>query len=179
MAKVYLDMDGVLADFFGAWEEIIGGSYKEVKSAEQFSEVANKLIKGTDFFYNLKAFDHAKQLVHIVQDIFNVKPCILSTPLLGDISHTVDMKTKWLKDNIGLENLDELIFTHDKHAYADNNILIDDYLPNLTRWAKTGGIAIKYKANSNKYKFEDLIKTMSNAKILTDIGMRGQVLFIR
>lgn len=179
MAKVYLDMDGVLADFFGRWEEIIGCSYKEINSAEQFSIAADKFIKGTDFFYTLKPFDHSKSLTEIVFQIFGTKPNILSAPIAGDVEHTIQMKTKWLNDNIGEDKIGDKIFTHDKHIYANGNILIDDYLPNLVKWAKNGGIGIKYKANSNKYKFEDLIKAIENAKTISDMDMKGQIIFLR
>lgn len=179
MTKVYLDMDGVLADFFGRWEEIIGCSYKEINSAEQFSIAADKFIKGTDFFYTLKPFDHAKSLTSMIKEIFSSKPNILSAPIAGDVEHTVKMKTKWLNENIGEDQIGEKIFTHDKHIYANGNILIDDYLPNLVKWAKNGGIGIKYKANSNKYEFSDLFKAINNAKTISDLGMKGQIIFLR
>lgn len=177
--QVFLDMDGVLADFFGRWEEVIGCSYKEINSAEQFAIAADKFIKGTDFFYTLQPFDHAKQLTQKIKEIFSIKPNILSAPIAGDIEHTIEMKTKWLSDNIGLENINERLFTHEKHIYANNNILIDDYLPNLVKWAKNGGIGIKYKANSNKYNFEDLISSIKQAKNISEMGMKGHVIFLR
>lgn len=176
--QVFLDMDGVLADFFGRWESIIGCSYKTFSSAEDFAKAADKFIKGTNFFYTLNPFDDSKKLTLNIKEIFNDLPNILSAPIAGDVENTISMKNFWLDEHIGEENINERIFTHDKHLYAKNNILIDDYLPNLVKWAKNGGIGIKYKANSNKYNFEDLIISIKQAKNISEMGMTGQVIFL-
>lgn len=110
MAKVYLDMDGVLADFFGRWEEIIGCSYKEINSAEQFSIAADKFIKGTDFFYTLKPFDHSKSLTEIVFQIFGNKPNILiehqlfSIKQISPYGELVNLVFNLKKDNLDFKD---------------------------------------------------------------------------
>ncbi|SVD41776.1 uncharacterized protein METZ01_LOCUS394630, partial [marine metagenome] len=51
---VYLDMDGVLADFFSEWAKLAGiksGNYKDIPPAN-VDPTLNKMI-GTDFFAKL------------------------------------------------------------------------------------------------------------------------------
>lgn len=180
MSKIYLDMDGVLANFFKKWEDVIGTSYKNIKSQDEFIKLSDKHIKGTNFFLELEPFEHAFQLVENVTKIFNHKPNILSAPIAGDIEHTIKMKTEWLGQHIGLNNLNDLIFTSDKHHYAKRNILIDDHLPNLIKWAKAGGIGIKYKASSCKYEFKDLVEALKMAKEISEKeSTLGQIIFLR
>ena len=68
-------------------------------------------------------------------------------------------KKQWCNNNLKIV-AKEVIITKDKTEYAKNNILIDDFAPNLTKWVNSGGIAIKFKANSKNYTEEDLILTL-------------------
>lgn len=178
--KLFLDMDGVLADFFGAWEDKIGFSYKEITSQVIFGQLAQKHIVGTDFFSTLNPMDDANSVVEITTKHFG-KPHILSAPLVGDILNTVIQKNKWLAKHIGLEKYDGATYTSEKEMFAAGNILIDDYLPNLTKWAKAGGIGIKYKAKSEKYGIKDLDNVLNNLAKQVELGLQinGQILFLR
>ena len=67
---VYVDLDGVLADFFGGVEKLYGvDHWKQLvsdKTKDLKMEVINK-IQGTDFFATLPKFPTADQLLAIVK----------------------------------------------------------------------------------------------------------------
>ena len=68
---VYVDLDGVLADFFGGVEKLYGvDHWKQLvsdKTKDLKMEVINK-IQGTDFFATLPKFPTADQLLAIVKE---------------------------------------------------------------------------------------------------------------
>ena len=52
---VYVDMDGVIADFFGGLEKFSGvDHWKSIQNKEAI--IAQ--LKGTDFFYTLDLYSH-------------------------------------------------------------------------------------------------------------------------
>ena len=57
---LYLDMDGVIADFFTGFANRFG---KDHWKLIQDKEKAIIQLQGTDFFYNLDTFDSSKKLV--------------------------------------------------------------------------------------------------------------------
>ena len=151
---VYVDMDGVLADFFGGVEKLYGvGHWKELKSDNKLDlkqEVINR-ISGTDFFATLPKFDSAGELISMVKEFTGGNFSINTSPLRGDNENSGKYKKLWIQNNI--EQPDDIIITGRKESYAKDkasgtpNILIDDRPVNIQRWQGAGGYGILYQAN--------------------------------
>ena len=151
---VYIDMDGVLADFFGGveqmygvqhWKELVSDKTKDLKT-----EVINR-ITGTDFFATLPKFNDVGELISMVKEFTGGHFSINTSPLRGDHEKSTKYKKLWIQNNI--EQPDDVIVTGRKESYAKDkasgtpNILIDDRPVNIQRWQGAGGYGILYQAN--------------------------------
>ena len=151
---VYLDMDGVLADFFGGVEKMYGVEHWKQLTNDKTKDLKKEVIDritGTDFFATLPKFQSADQLIDIVQKFTGGKFSINTSPLRGDNENSGKYKKVWISNNI--EQPDEIIVTGRKETYAKDkgtgtpNILIDDRPVNIQRWQGAGGYGILYQAN--------------------------------
>lgn len=159
--KIYLDMDGVLADFFAEYAKLAGvtsGSYRDIPPAKQ--DPTLNLMVGTDFFHRLPKFPTADALVKLALS-YTPTYSICSSPLRGDHANSEVHKRAWIKDNLTPQPA-EIVITGMKEHYAVNpdgspNILIDDRGTNIEKWRARGGIGIKYQAD------EDSLNIVSTA----------------
>jgi hypothetical protein len=151
--KIYLDMDGVLADFFAEYAKLAGvtsGSYRDIPPAKA-DPTLNKMI-GTDFFLRLPKFPTADSLVKLALKYGKVYN-ICSSPLRGDHKNSEHWKREWIKKNLNPQPT-EIIITGQKERHAVNTdgspyILIDDRGSNIANWRAKGGIGIKYQADED------------------------------
>src|SRR6056300_1852885 len=147
---LYLDMDGVLADFFSAFAKKFG---KEHWKMIQDKERAITQLQHTDFFNTLEAFDTASELVEFARSTGDWGIC--SSPLRGDRDNSAYWKRVWLERHGFMPDVEKCIFTGNKHKYAINrltgkpNILVDDKPDNIKRWIDAGGIGIRYQADED------------------------------
>jgi hypothetical protein len=151
---VYLDMDGVLADFFGGVEKMYGVDHWKQLTSDKTKDLKKEVIDritGTDFFATLPKFDSADELINMVKKFTGGKFSINTSPLRGDNENSGKYKKVWISNNI--EQPDEIVVTGRKESYAKDkasgtpNILIDDRPVNIQRWQDAGGYGILYQAN--------------------------------
>jgi hypothetical protein len=151
---VYLDMDGVLADFFGGVEYLFGVDHWKELTNDKTKDLKKQVIDritGTDFFAVLPKFPTADQLIDMVKKFTGGKFSINTSPLRGDNENSSKYKKIWISNNI--EQPDEIIVTSRKESYAKDkasgtpNILIDDRPINIQKWQAAGGYGILYQAN--------------------------------
>ena len=151
---VYLDMDGVLADFFGGVEKLYGVEHWKQLTNDKTKDLKKEVIDritGTDFFATLPKFDSADALIDMVKQFTGGTFSINTSPLRGDHENSGKYKKVWISNNI--EAPAEIIVTGRKESYAKNkasgtpNILIDDRPVNIQRWQGAGGYGILYQAN--------------------------------
>jgi len=151
---VYLDMDGVLADFFGGVEFLYGVDHWKQLTNDKTKDLKKQVIDritGTDFFAVLPKFESADALIGMVKKFTGGKFSINTSPLRGDHENSAKYKKVWISNNI--EQPDEIIVTGRKETYAKDklsgtpNILIDDRPVNIQRWQAAGGYGILYQAN--------------------------------
>jgi hypothetical protein len=153
MSEIYLDMDGVLADFFAEYAKLAGvksGKYRDIPPAKG-DPTLDKMV-GTDFFARLPKFPTADSLVSLVIKVFGHYH-ICSSPLRGDHEGSAKYKRIWIKQHMNPQPVDILI-TPNKAKYATQadgtpNILIDDRGSNITAWEAAGGVGIKYQADED------------------------------
>ena len=164
--NIYLDMDGVIADFFGAFAKKNNVTHwKSIKSKEK----ALADLVGTDWFYQLPTFeDDSAKIVEFVKKIAgDTNWGICSSPLRGDHNNSAYWKRKWLEDKGFMPEVENCIFTSNKHKYAVNrltgkpNILIDDKIDNIKRWEQAGGIGIRFQCDQDDVE-EYLFKEIEN-----------------
>jgi len=151
---VYLDMDGVLADFFGGVEFLYGVEHWKQLTNDKTKDLKKQVIDritGTDFFAVLPKFPTADALIDMVKKFTGGNFSINTSPLRGDHENSAKYKKVWIQNNI--EQPDEIIVTGRKESYAKDkgtgtpNILIDDRPVNIQRWQDAGGYGILYQAN--------------------------------
>ena len=152
-SEVYLDMDGVLADFFSEYAKLAGiesGNYRDIPPAK-VDPTLDKMI-GTDFFNRLPVCNNAEQVVSTSVKIFGHYN-ICSSPLRGDFKNSEQWKKVWIERNLSPAPT-KILITPNKAKYAKQpdgtpNILVDDRGSNITAWEAAGGIGIKYQADEN------------------------------
>ena len=151
---VYLDMDGVLADFFGGVEKLYGVSHWKELTADKTKDLKKEVIDritGTDFFATLPKFPTADGLIELVKKFTGGTFSINTSPLRGDHENSGKYKKVWITNNI--ETPAEIVVTGRKETYAKDkasgtpNILIDDRPVNIQKWQAAGGYGILYQAN--------------------------------
>jgi 5'(3')-deoxyribonucleotidase len=164
MPHLYLDMDGVQADFFGAWAAKHNvGNYKEIPDTEtSINELATSSPEEVyKFFRELKPLQGGGKIVQWLNQ-HNIPFTVLSAPLRGPYaSASVEAKKDWLNEyNPGATQ--NAIFTQHKHKYALNgdepNVLVDDYGKYLNAWSDAGGIAVKHSDDSTAHTIKQLEK---------------------
>jgi len=167
----YVDMDGVIADFFGSLaKEFNVNHWKDIPTQE---EVVERLT-GSDFFGRISTFPSTKQFLVTVDKYTKGRWSILSTPLKGDEENSSKHKDRWLNHVFavvfGHRFNKERFYSHNKWMWATDtgeissgkpNLLIDDRPTNLEEFKAKGGLTIRYQANESKFeKFENKLKEL-------------------
>lgn len=135
--KIYVDMDGVLVDFDGGYEELTGMTTQEAdaKGPEFFWKPISKA--GAKWWITLKWMPDGKQLWNYVK---KYTPELLSAPSREEASRMG--KRVWVKRELPGTKL-ILRSADKKQEFASpTSILIDDREKNIKQWEAAGGIGI-------------------------------------
>lgn len=164
MPHLFLDMDGVQADFFGAWAKKHGvPTYKEIPRREDdINELANSSPENVyNFFFNLNPLPGGQLIINWLKKN-KIPYTVLSAPLRGPYATaSIQAKKDWLdKYNPGTSN--SAIFTSAKykhaHDFSTKNVLVDDFGKYLDAWDNAGGIAIRYSEDNPQHTIDQLEK---------------------
>jgi hypothetical protein len=137
---LYLDLDGVLADFDRLAGEALGTNniykYEFVWGQKKFWEKINGL---GDFFGQLAPTEDCWELLDAVE---HLDPIILTALPSTNADAVAKQKREWV--NLHLGDLDVITcMTKDKPDYCKpGDILIDDRAINRDRWIEKGGTYI-------------------------------------
>ena len=155
--EIYVDMDGVIADFFGEWAKLMGvDHFSDIKDAQP---ALQKIRDTDDFWLRLPVLPEAKNLLNLIKEVKG-EYSICTSPLADDPNSEKHKRT-WVEKNLAFFPPKEVHVTHNKPQFATAkdgtpNILIDDYGVNINAWEAAGGIGFKYK----DHKFERTAKTI-------------------
>lgn len=162
MYKIFLDMDGVIADF-------VGGALRLTNSADPYVQEHNKgkfdvfsLLSppmtetqfwsktNYDFWRTLQKTKEADELVGLLTASFGGDAiCVLTKP--GPTFGCHDAKRDWLREHFPSLS-DRLLCASAKHFCAHpSSILIDDNESNVRNFASAGGHAILFPRPWNSF----------------------------
>lgn len=151
MPHLFLDMDGVQADFFGAWSKRSGVEHwKAIADKEkEINELAHSSPEEVyKFFRDLEPLSGGMQVINWLNKN-KIPYTVLSAPLRGPYSQaSIRAKRDWL-DEFHPGSSGNAIFTQNKQNYAMTgntpNVLVDDFGKYLNAWSNAGGIAVKHE----------------------------------
>jgi len=144
--KLYVDMDGVLTNWFKAFRDLGKDLTKGLEGDEYEKKYGRDALWGLiakegklEFWSEMKWMDDGRKLWNYVK---KYNPTILTTPANSKFSR--DGKKIWIERELGKEV--PFIFAKDKWKYADTeSILIDDYDKKINDWVNLGdGIGIHH-----------------------------------
>lgn len=150
---LYIDMDGVIANFDGGFEKISGGLSSKEYASKYGKSAFWKLVasKKSAFFSDLEWMPDGKILWDFCWGLpqLHEKPTIL-TATGGDTRECANGKNEWIRKNI--QGNPKVLFgkSSEKHVgiispIAKKNeifILIDDRPKNIDPWNAAGGVGL-------------------------------------
>jgi 5'(3')-deoxyribonucleotidase len=154
---LYLDMDGVLADFDTAVQQYLEASNAEVRRAEATGRWPDhewrKIASIPNFYRNLPKMQGADQLMELAlrfRDHLDYEVRILTAiPQGNDMPDAFHDKIDWIQEHYGSAGLRVHFgpYSHDKqrHCQSSDDILVDDRTSNCEEWSRAGGVAVQVK----------------------------------
>lgn len=153
LEKIYIDMDGVLADFDRGVEELCGVARPEPgKSRTQANDnLMWERMKSVEHFYNnLEPMPGAIEMFNIIRAQYGDCVEILSgiPKPKREIETAGEDKICWAHRNL-CENLKvNIVYSAEKANFCKGKdyILIDDMVINIKEWEEAGGTGILHKS---------------------------------
>ena len=140
---IYLDMDGVLADFEKKAHELFGEQWKqEVESAGW-----GKFSQHPDIYETLEPMPDAIELYEgccELMDDRNHVQILTAIPKRAEFVNAARHKIEWARKHID-PNIRVVLGPHaqDKQYHArDRDVLIDDMERNIIQWREKGGVGV-------------------------------------
>ena len=171
---VYVDMDGVLVDFFNEWARIMNvKSYRDIPK-EQIGKALKKIVNTPNFWEDLPTLAGHKELLNTIKATKG-KYKILSSPLANDPN--VDPgKREWVRKHLNFFKPEQVIIDHNKSKYETKqdgtpNLLIDDFGKNVKGWQSAGGIAIKHHTTTTANTVQAIKKVFSRKDVKEAAGV--------
>lgn len=163
MVQLYLDIDGVFADFNYGFK-LTTGKDIETLSKEELYKCFDLITElGFEYWLNLPLMNNAKKLWNVTK---NYNPKFLSASLLKGHNNAEKGKTMWIKKYFGNYEVIVLRSAKLKYQYCKyGDILIDDNLRNITKWKEAGGIGILYEDKNVDFHIKQFKKEIRRAII--------------
>jgi 5' nucleotidase, deoxy (Pyrimidine), cytosolic type C protein (NT5C) len=144
IAKIYVDMDGVLCNFEKRYEERYGKLTDESRRTK-FRSNFDDFIK-TKQFATLDPMPDMKVLVNYLNQLKIPKEICSSTAYEETYEDIKEQKEKWLKDHDIKWKANFVPGKRHKNKFATpDSVIIDDTYSVIEDWRKAGGIGIWHK----------------------------------
>jgi 5'(3')-deoxyribonucleotidase len=143
---IFLDMDGVIADWEGHVHSLVGADWKD----ELKQPLWGRINQHPDLYRNLPVLPGAKILFQHLVDKYGERNVRLLTALPYR-AHTVfplcmQHKIEWFHEHFGNHKVPVLFGPYavdkQKHVKHSTDILIDDMELNIQQWNDAGGCGI-------------------------------------
>ena len=138
--KLFLDCDGVLADFDAGARKVLGTDIASFERRHGKAAFWRQLAKAKDFYATLPKMADADELFEAVR---HLKPTILTGLPLGNWA--APQKVRWAAEHFpGVPII--TCMARDKHRHmAGADVLVDDSERHQATWAQAGGIYILHR----------------------------------
>ena len=138
--QLFLDCDGVLADFDKGAAAVLGMHPKAFEKRHGLGRFWAKLASAPDFYFGLPLLPEAKRLFEAVK---HLDPIILTGLPRGNWA--ADQKVRWAAHHFPGTRIITTM-ARDKRDHAkEGDVLVDDLLKHAPRWEEIGGIFIHHK----------------------------------
>lgn len=139
---IYLDMDGVLANFHGAFE-------REITPQCEPHEIYEE-----GFYRNLKVNEGAKEAVQKLLECGKFEVYIASKPATNS-EFCAGEKYEWVREHFP-ELHSRIILTPNKNVLS-GHVLVDDH---PEKWRNFGGEVFRFNAHQPKESWERLVRRL-------------------
>jgi hypothetical protein len=134
--RLFLDLDGVFADFDRGVQQLLGKQPHELKPEQMWRALA----KAPDFYGTLALMADARQLWDFCRPF---QPTILTGLPRGNWA--APQKRRWVANMLGRDVAVLTVMSRDKHRYsAPGHVLVDDRLSLAEAWEKQGGTFVHH-----------------------------------
>ena len=156
MPVIYLDMDGVLADFNTAARHFLGANKADQAEADRAGRWPEsqwrKLVEVPNFYRHLPKMPQADELVALAYR-FNRElgwdlRILTAIPTKNEVPDVFQDKFDWMAEHYPGIRVCFGPYSYDKQRHArPGDILVDDRTTNCNEWRTAGGLAVQVKAD--------------------------------
>jgi 5'(3')-deoxyribonucleotidase len=137
--QLFLDCDGVLADFDKAAEKIFGMPPREAEEQIGTPQFWAKIRHQRAFYRHLELMPDARELFNAVA---HLSPVILTGCPLGGWAEA--QKEEWAAEHFPGTKIITCLSAEKRMHMRHGDVLVDDYLKYRSRWEDEGGIFIHH-----------------------------------
>jgi len=166
MPTLYIDMDGVVADFDAKARSILKDCDFDTVAERWPDDGWNRIRDYPHFYRSLSKMPQADQLMRLAERFrdelgWNLY-MLTAIPRLNDVPDCFWDKTEWMREHYPNIAVRFGPYSEDKqHHCRPGDILVDDRSSNCEQWRSSGGYAVQVRADSYDLavaELEDLFK---------------------
>ena len=144
---IYLDMDGVLADFAGGVRDMLGiDAEYQLADPDRRAQMFDLINHYDGFYRKLKPVDGGLELLEDLKKRYDVEILTgIPGPEAG-VPNARENKMAWIRQYVDDDVTVHTVVRGDKRIFCTgrNCFLIDDNRKNLEQWQNAGGTAIEF-----------------------------------